>query len=70
MTQAEIDRNFLAWKELMDFGWEFCLQAFAQLHPGEDPMVRLRAAWDRKAVEHGEANLALAERLGQGSDGR
>lgn len=65
MDQATIDRNYLAWKDLMDFGWEFCLQSFAQLHPGEDPMVRLRAAWERKGIEHAEANLELARRLGE-----
>jgi len=70
MDQATLDRNMRAWKELMDFGWDFCLQAFAQLHPDEDPMDRLRAAWERKGIEHSQANLVLAQRLGRGSNGR
>jgi hypothetical protein len=65
MDQESVDRNCRAWKDLMDFGWEFCLQVFPQLRPGEDPMTLLREAWERQWADHAAANERLAEWLGR-----
>ena len=65
MTQTEIDRNFRAWQELMDFGWRFCLEVFPQTYPGCDPLQKIREAWDRKSEEHLRANERMMEAIGR-----
>ena len=69
MDQEEVARRYRAWKELMDFGWEYCLQIFPQLRPGTDPLERLREAFERKAKEHLAANERMAAAIGR-ADGR
>jgi len=63
-TDEELARRCLAWKELLDFGWRFCLEIFPQTRPGEDPLALLREAWSRRSEEHARANERLAEILG------
>lgn len=67
---AEVERHYREWRELMDFGWEFFLQASPQLCPGEDPIQRLRDAWEAKGREHMAANERMVAGLGRARHGR
>ena len=65
MDARSIERNFLTWQALMDFGWEFCLQVYPQTYPGVDPIAKLREVWDHHAKDHAAGNERLAARLGR-----
>ena len=58
-----VERSFLAWASLLDFGFEFCLQTFHQDRPGEDPLERLRRAYRRKSIEHQSSNESMLRNL-------
>ena len=65
MDSLGAERNFREWKELMEFGWEFCLQVYPQIYPGRDPLEVLKEAYDRQSREHLAANermMAAIER--------
>ena len=64
LTDEEAERGFRAWKELLDFGWRFCLEVYPQVYPDRDPLDLLREAYRRKSEEHLRANERLAEILG------
>jgi hypothetical protein len=69
MDPAIPERHLQSWKELMDFGWRFCLEVYPQLYPGVDPLAKLHEAWEHDALEHAVANERMILRLGR-PDGR
>lgn len=69
MRAVDFERNCLAWKDLMDFGWEFCLQVYPQTYPGRDPMDVLRDAYERASAEHLAANERMVA-AASGPDGQ
>lgn len=70
MRDSDIERNLREWRELMDFGWRFCLEVFPQTYPGQDPLARLREAYRRKGNEHAAANERMLTALGKSRHGR
>lgn len=65
MTDADFERHFREWLELMDFGWRYCLEVFPQTYPGQDPMEKLREVFRRKGEEHARGNERMLEALGR-----
>lgn len=63
MDAVRRDLHFREWRELMDFGWRFCMEVFPQTFPGVDPLEKLREVWRRKGEEHAAANERMLAKL-------